>query len=662
VRTYRPLPYVPCYIFPRYAPHTNPAASNTCTLTYGTTHQTIDGFGIGFVEFYSFEYDNVYPILAIEDQSLSATTSLAGTMTLSTSDEWACVLTTYKCTTTPSLVQEQPVGSRVGSLSPIVFPPFASNVTAGNMLYGAVTFFNTIAGVGTVTVTDSLGQTWNTDKNQDMATAGASVWIFSFPNTAAGQCVVTITASGSFGGISAIFREYSGPNTVTPLDKSPSANSTGTALSSGLSGTLSQATELAICAGRVAQNAGTESLAVGSGFGNFASPSYQWLQTITSAQANMLFSPTSGIGLSIVRVGIKPTSYASTTPATGFIYDVKAAQASGATRIVASNWSPPATWKSGGAFGGGSLSAIHYTDYANYLASYVTWAASQGVNIYAISPQNEPDFTSADFACGYTAAQMDSFFTVLGPILTTTKIIMPEEAAWDFSIASTVWGDSNASYVGITAAHNYSGTISAPGGPGGANVWATEYAHFGAYDASMTDGMTCATDWHNLMVTAGASAILYWEPWNNGNSDNEGLMSDPLVSSTQPKRYYVLGNWSKFVKPGWLRIDESDSGWGLCSAYRDPGGYQVAVVAINNTGSSISVTFTISGANPLLSSVTPYITDASNNLAIQSTIGVSSGVFTATLNANSVTTFLGSVSLEPISTPFRALPPALLAI
>jgi glucuronoarabinoxylan endo-1,4-beta-xylanase len=634
--------YVPAYI-PR-RPYIPPSAapSNTCTITYGTTYQTIDGFGVGIYSFGNFDYDTLNPVLAVEDKALSATTALAGTATLSASDEWACIITTYKCTTAPTLVQEQNIGSQWDGFASITFPAFSSNVTAGNMLYAAFLLFGTVASSGTVTVSDSLGQTWNLDKSQNLATVGYSLWAFSYPNTLGGACTPTITISGTPGGLSGDFREYHGPNTSSALDKSASANSTSTSPSSGNTATLSQATELAVTAVGIAQNVGLNVPSAGSGWSNFNTPSYIWVQTITSGQANQLFSTSAGIGLSIVRVAIKPNSTNGTTAVTGYVSDVKAALTAGASRVVGSVWSPPATWKSNSSFTGGALSSSHYTDFSNYLASYVTWASGQGITIYAISPQNEPDITTSLFTCGYTAAQMDSLFTTLGPILTTTKIAMPEQSGWSFSIASTVWGDSNASYVGLTWAHNYSGTISAPGGPGGANVWATEYSHTNAYDNSMTDGMTCATDWHNLMTTASASAILYHQPWNLNNTDNEGLMSDPGVSSTQPRRYWILGNWAKFIRPNWVRIGESDNGWGLCSAYADPYSTKFAIVAINNTGSSETVAFTLSGFPNSPATVTPNTTDASNNLVAGSAITVTSNSFTATLGANSVTTFTGT--------------------
>jgi len=40
----------------------------------------------------------------------------------------------------------------------------------------------------------------------------------------------------------------------------------------------------------------------------------------------------------------------------------------------------------------GSLNPANYADYASYLEAYVNYATAQGVNLYGISMQNEPDF------------------------------------------------------------------------------------------------------------------------------------------------------------------------------------------------------------------------------------------------------------------------------
>jgi glucuronoarabinoxylan endo-1,4-beta-xylanase len=64
-------------------------------------------------------------------------------------------------------------------------------------------------------------------------------------------------------------------------------------------------------------------------------------------------------------------------------------------------------------------------------------------------------------------------------------------------------------------------------------------------------------------------------------------------------------------------------------------------VAINSSTSTVSVPITISGGTTTPASMTPTVTDASNNLVAKTAVTVSGGSFTASLGGPSVTTFVG---------------------
>jgi len=66
----------------------------------------------------------------------------------------------------------------------------------------------------------------------------------------------------------------------------------------------------------------------------------------------------------------------------------------------------------------------------------------------------------------------------------------------------------------------------------------------------------------------------------------------------------------------------------------------LSIVAINNNTSSKSLSFFISGNAPC--SLTPYETSASKSLGQGSAVSVSQSRVTVTLNAQSVTTFVGA--------------------
>ena len=64
------------------------------------------------------------------------------------------------------------------------------------------------------------------------------------------------------------------------------------------------------------------------------------------------------------------------------------------------------------------------------------------------------------------------------------------------------------------------------------------------------------------------------------------------------------------------------------------------MVVLNISKRTDPVTFSLSGTGvPDGATVTPYLTDASNNIAAQATISVSSGAFSYTMPARSLVTF-----------------------
>jgi len=103
-----------------------------------------------------------------------------------------------------------------------------------------------------------------------------------------------------------------------------------------------------------------------------------------------------------------------------------------------------------------------------------------------------------------------------------------------------------------------------------------------------------------------------------------------------------MGNFSKFVRPGWQRIGVTGSGTPLVSAYKYSDG-SFAIVAIN-PGSAQRTTFSLSGLGA--ASVTPWVTSPSLSLVAQTAVSVSGSSFTSTLPATSVTTFYHSTTVN----------------
>ena len=144
------------------------------------------------------------------------------------------------------------------------------------------------------------------------------------------------------------------------------------------------------------------------------------------------------------------------------------------------------------------------------------------------------------------------------------------------------------------------------------------------------------------MTDAQANAWHYW--WLiDANHDNEGLTD---VNGYPATRMYVLGNFSRFVRPNFYRIDAANTGDSLVSAYKDSASTAFAIVAINPDAATVAQTFNLTNftaAAPL----TPWITSATLSLASQPTVAATNSSFTYTLPAMSVVTFVGNADLPP---------------
>jgi glucuronoarabinoxylan endo-1,4-beta-xylanase len=107
------------------------------------------------------------------------------------------------------------------------------------------------------------------------------------------------------------------------------------------------------------------------------------------------------------------------------------------------------------------------------------------------------------------------------------------------------------------------------------------------------------------------------------------------------KRGAVMAQFSKFVRPGYVRVNATANPQTnlYTSVYKGPS--TVVVVAVNSATSTVSQQFTLS--NTSASAVSAWVTDASRNVASTSAPSLSNGGFTATLPAQSVTTFVITV-------------------
>ncbi len=404
--------------------------------------------------------------------------------------------------------------------------------------------------------------------------------------------------------------------------------------------------------------------------------------SMSSGDQNLFFGTGTGqLGLSLLRVSLtdgggEPGS--CTTVNTGcagpYISDMNFVIAKGG-KVVATPWSPPAIYKTNsniactaGAGNGGLVSA-DYGAYATWLTNYVTSLQNAGVTLYALSIQNEPSNCQNYDSAIWHASDFDTFIkTNLGPAFASanfsTLIFLPETSTYGnvSGLGGTCMTDSSCSqYVGGVNWHDYAygynppDTVNSTPYPAGwpaKKYWETEVSTLTTYDGSINNALTWAALIDDRLAVENAGAWLYWqlENWCCAG-DNSGLTEGPGIS-TVAKRAYVLAQYSKFVRPGYYRIDAThkpQTGVSV-SAYQQTSNNALVIIATNYTGSAVNQTFTLTNA-PVFTTVTPYITSATQSLATLSDVTVSSNSFTYSLPAQSVISFVGNTTTADGPTP-----------
>jgi glucuronoarabinoxylan endo-1,4-beta-xylanase len=403
-----------------------------------------------------------------------------------------------------------------------------------------------------------------------------------------------------------------------------------------------------------------------------------WDSTNTVVNAGV--TSAAGVGLSMLRCHIpydNPTTGTTVTD-TGELAVMHQAQSLGCNQIWATEWSAPAAFKSNNNVdNGGTLLTADYAAYAQYLLNYAKMCEANGVTLICISPQNEPDM-NVSYESGIWTGQLfhDFISQSMGPTFTgnPTQIMMPEPShnalltmgcAADGDANCTLNDANAAKYVSFLGTHLYYSSVPAAfanlqlnDAPGVTReFWETEiYDQITATspDPSMGSGLFLASLLHNSIAAAGMNAFHYWWLQSSGN-DNGGLIQ---ADGTLTKRLYVMGNWSRFVRPGSYRISATanPSAGVTVSAYKNTLSGQYVIVAINGSNAVANQTFTLNGITSTL--VTPWVTGPNDNLTQKAPVAVAAGSFTYSMPVSSVVSFVGTTSsFGPTATPTNTLPP-----
>jgi glucosylceramidase len=298
-------------------------------------------------------------------------------------------------------------------------------------------------------------------------------------------------------------------------------------------------------------------------------------------------------------------------------------------KVMATPWSPPAWMKADQSLIGGRLidQPRIYAAYARYFVKFVRAYEREGVPIYALTVQNEPQNRnpSAYPGMGMPVAQEAKLIEALGPALRAAHLdtkLLGYDHNWSEhpnDIASTPPGEDPETeypsellssgagrWLAGTAMHCYSGDPSRQTDlhykfPR-KGIWFTECSGSHGPTDPPAQVFSDTLKWHTRNLVLGVTrnwgkAVVNWNlaldpdggPHNGGCGTCTGVITvGPGQTVTQNAEYYTLGHLARFVRPGAVRIASTSfgtTGWNgqiMDAAFRNRDGSTALVVHNEN--------------------------------------------------------------------------------
>lgn len=300
---------------------------------------------------------------------------------------------------------------------------------------------------------------------------------------------------------------------------------------------------------------------------------------------------------------------------------------------------------------------------AEYIQAYLTNAKKEGVEMYALSIQNELAFPQPYPSCVYSPEAYANTMAVVGKRLKDNNVnalLLGPEDIGDLGrfaqYVNAISANANAlQYFGISAVHAYA-TDAVTAGSQSASIWdgmykvsnrkkkvpfwQTETSGYGTdYEAAMKIGRAM----YIALKFGKVSAWLFW-----GLSHPQAPEGLTAADKKPTARYYVSKNFYRYVRPGAVSVDAVSSDADVLSlAFQHNDKKTLSVVLINNSPDSekkVNLKFAANTSTP--TSFIQYTTSATDNCVSKGSVNADA---TITLPKYSVTTLVGSNSLPIIT-------------
>ena len=268
-------------------------------------------------------------------------------------------------------------------------------------------------------------------------------------------------------------------------------------------------------------------------------------------------------------------------------------------KVMASPWSAPGWMKSSGSMIGGSLNGQNYSTYAQYFVKFIEAYAAEGIDIFAVTPQNEPLYVPAHYPGMSMSPTAQAVFIRdhLRPAFTAANLdtkILAYDHNWDRKDYPLTVLEKAADAVDGIAWHVY----------GGNPIAQTEvFRQYPDHDVYFTEGS--GGEWVPPFATAFQSLIKTgidvfrnysktYVLWNMALDENNGPVIPGFGNSTcrgvvtinqstgeltYNLDYYVLAHFSDYLQKDAVRIESSKGDGNFTSlAMLNPDGTLVTLI------------------------------------------------------------------------------------
>ncbi|KAI1148658.1 glycoside hydrolase family 30 protein [Nemania diffusa] len=404
---------------------------------------------------------------------------------------------------------------------------------------------------------------------------------------------------------------------------------------------------------------------------------------------DLLFNTTSGAGLSIVRNGIgsspdsssdhmntfAPKSPGGPKATPQYAWDGKdsgqvfvsqeAYKTYGVRQIYGDAWSAPGYMKTNNnENNGGTLCGVTGTNcqsgdwrqaYADYLVQYVKYYAEAGVPVTRIGFLNEPEF-SPGYGMNSNGAQAADFIKVFYATLQAANLTSQvgigccESEGWgnQVNMLNAIKSAGAESMLATVTSHTYTGGSNTPMNTK-VPVWLSEQCDLnGGWTTAWYsgggagEGYTWANNIYNAVTATQVAGYLYWEgvQWPSPNTNEKMIKVDQQApyNIEVSKRLWAFANWSRFVRPGAVRVSTAGGSGVKSTAFRNVDG-SVAVVVISTGAAASSVSIQVSGGTATATKATAWVTDASHDCAETTVTVAADGTLSGSVAARSITTY-----------------------